>query len=162
REDLFYRINVLSITIPPLRERADDIPLLARYFYGKIGRRLGVECEVEERVYGILAGYHWPGNVRELENAVERSVVLALSRGSRRVEAEDVLSYPGLRAASRPSAAGTPGYDLGEVELAAIRRALAASGGNISRAARLLGVARTTLYRKLRLYGLNCIRTEQV
>jgi len=162
REDLFYRINVLAITIPPLRERADDVPLLARYFYGKIGRRLGVECEVEDRVYGILAGYHWPGNVRELENAVERSLVLALSRGSRRVEAEDVLSYPGLRATSRPTAFGIPGYDLGEVELAAIRRALAASGGNISRAARLLGVARTTLYRKLRLYGLNCVKTKHM
>lgn len=155
REDLFYRVNVLAINIPPLRERKEDIPLLVEHFCRKLGQRLGTSVAVEDKAINMLLEYHWPGNVRELENVVERSVVMALARQSDVVQVEDVVSYSAFRDVTRktPGAAEVssgPGYALGEIETAAIQDALAVSNGNMSKAARLLGIHRTTLYRKLR------------
>ena len=78
REDLFYRLNVVAIRVPPLRERMEDVPLLVRHFLDRISAEVGKEVtDVSDAALGVLAGYEWPGNVRELENAVERAVVVA-------------------------------------------------------------------------------------
>lgn len=160
REDLFYRINVLTIVIPPLRERIEDIPLLVEHFCSKLSQRLGVSFQVDPKVYEVLTNYQWPGNVRELENLVERSAILALTRGSQRIEVSDVITYPGLRDSHKQSQQenkemSISGYSLKEMESTAIRGALKICKGNVSQAARLLGVHRSTLYRKLKLYGVN-------
>ncbi|CEP68724.1 PAS fold [Moorella glycerini] len=167
REDLFYRINVLTIVIPPLRERLNDIPLLVKHFCRNLGRRLGVELGMEEKVFSILQQYHWPGNVRELENVVERSAILALSRNSRIIQEQDIMSYPGIREflvrslgkrdiKNSGEIVPTDLYNLEKLEITAIRRALIVSEGNLSRAAQLLGIARSTLYRKIKQYQIDC------
>jgi PAS domain S-box-containing protein len=168
REDLFYRINVVTIVIPPLRNRLDDIPLLTEHFCKKLSSKLGVSFKVADSVYPILTGYHWPGNVRELENAIERSAVLALARGRQQITPDDVLLYSGIRKSHEQANEGKEndsimshsavfdhGLDMEQTELAAIRKALAVSDGNVSKASRLLGIHRSTLYRKLDRYGIS-------
>ena len=156
REDLFYRLAVFPIEVPPLRARPEDIPLLADHFVRKHAARLkkqvrGVSADAARR----LAQYPWPGNVREFENAVCRALVL---------ETSDVLqaeSFPPGLVTSSPAApvasaaAAEPGSvaTLADVELHAIRAALDAAGGNLTRAAQSLGIDRVTLYRKLKKHG---------
>ena len=148
REDLYYRLNVVPLNIPPLRERKDDIPYLAEHFARKFGGKLS-----EEAIERLMA-YHWPGNVRELENVVERSIVLAPGP---RVEAEDIKIETAQRA--RPAAGAAPdflpeGMTLDAYEQALIREALKRAQGNKSQAARLLGLTRNALRYRLAQMGM--------
>ncbi|GGK29072.1 sigma-54-dependent transcriptional regulator [Salinarimonas ramus] len=164
REDLWYRINVLTVRIPPLRERPDEIaPLLAR-FAAEAGPRLrGVRIAVATDAEAAARGYDWPGNVRELKNRVERAV--ALCEGAA-IEAADLFpdARPGsLAAASAPAAATAPapaeGLTLAEVREAAekahIEAVLRATGNGIQETAQRLGVSRTTLWEKMRRLGIS-------
>jgi transcriptional regulator with PAS, ATPase and Fis domain len=157
REDLFYRLNVMSLTVPPLRARREDIPELAVHFLRRFGEEFGKSFQgFSEAAMQRLVAAPWPGNVRELRNAVERAALLS---GEPLVRPEHLALEPAP--GSAPAAA--PGEALllppGERSLAAaeealIRRVLLETGGNRSRSARLLGINRTTLYHKLRLYGI--------
>ena len=148
REDLFYRLNVITVTIPPLRERKEDIPELARYFLNKYSRKLSrIITAFTAESLELLAGYHWPGNVRELENVIERAVILCESD---RIGAED-LSIP---SAATVEELGT-NPSLEEMEKNYILRVLKEANGNQSKASQLLGIDRKTLYLKLKKYGIS-------
>jgi two-component system response regulator AtoC len=161
REDLYYRLNVIPIHLPPLRERREDIPLLVQHFLERFGRamdppRLGVT--VSQDAMRRLMAYDWPGNVRQLENAVERA--LALSPGRMQIEA-DVLP-PDVQEAVGEAVSWTPdlpaeGLDLEaflrRIERELIGRALERTGGNKMQAAALLKLKRTTLVEKLKRHG---------
>ena len=160
REDLLYRINTVEIHLPPLRERAGDVPLLAAHFlaryaakYHRQGLRIGPDA------LEALGAYGWPGNVRELQHAVERAVVLADEDVL--APADFALSAPATGGESRTSggretngAADAGSLDLERIEQEAVRRALSKHGGNISRAAADLGLTRKSLYRRIEKYGL--------
>ncbi len=148
REDLFYRLNVITVTIPPLRERKEDIPELARYFLNKYSRKLSkVVKDFTAEALELLAGYHWPGNVRELENVIERAVILCETQT---LGAED-LAIPSAAAISE---LGT-NPSLEEMEKNYILRVLKEANGNQSKASQLLGIDRKTLYLKLKKYGIS-------
>ncbi len=147
REDFYYRINVISINIPPLRERLEDVPVLADHFLAQFVQETGKRLEGwTQRAIGMLMSYHWPGNVRELRNVVERAVVLA--RG-RMIGAEE-LSF--LQPDSEVCHLGT--MTLKELEISHLKAALEATGWNISRAAQQLAIDRGTLARKIKRYRL--------
>ncbi len=148
REDLFYRLNVVQLRIPPLRERPEDVRVLARHFLDRFARRFGVEpLHVPESVFDGLAAHPWPGNVRELENAIEGLVALSPPEGL------DLALLPG--GASAPEGAPLPLKERVQAyERGLVVEALRAAGGNRSEAARRLGVSRVTLHDKLRRYGL--------
>ena len=161
REDLFYRLNVIPVLLPPLRERREDIPQLAGYFLGKHAARSGRQISViEERAAQWLKTYDWPGNVRELENLIERAVALTKTD---RLTVEDLAAGSASRRAPL-SAGGAPpklsetGMNLEEhlagIEKEYIRQALAATGGNMTEAARLLGTTFRAIRYKVRKYGL--------
>jgi DNA-binding NtrC family response regulator len=154
REDLYYRLNVVPLNIPPLRERRADIPFLANHFIRKLAPEAG--CQVESITDGAmekLIAYHWPGNVRELENVIERSLVMATGK---RLDVDDIK----LEAAPRPRAqnGGTQflpeGLTLDQYEQDLIREALKRADGNKSQAARLLGLTRNALRYRLTQMGL--------
>ncbi len=154
REDLLYRLSVIQTQLPPLRERRDDIPLLARHFLRTIGERVARRVEqIAPAALEVLCRYRWPGNVRELRNVIERALVL----GDGPVLEQDDLP-PELLHAGPPSPALVDANavvrPLGELEREAIVAALSATGGNKARAAALLGIDRTTLYRKLKDYEI--------
>jgi two-component system, NtrC family, response regulator AtoC len=153
REDLFYRLNVVPMNIPPLRERKEDIPFLAEHFVQKLARDSGSSVEsITEAAIQKLMEYHWPGNVRELENVVERSLVLCAGT---KLDASDIKLDPHERA--RPVAAGSflpEGTTLDEYEQSIIREALTRSNGNKSQAARLLGLTRNALRYRLSQMGI--------
>jgi transcriptional regulator with PAS, ATPase and Fis domain len=147
REDLYYRLNVLPITIPSLRERKEDIPFLATHFIKKLRKDLGSPVEsISDAAIERLLGYHWPGNVRELENVLERSMVLASGTV---LEAGDIKldTAPKSRAASE-------GMTLDQFEQSIIREALQRANGNKSQAARLLGLTRNALRYRLSQMGM--------
>lgn len=153
REDLFYRLNVVALAVPPLRERPDDIPLLAQSFLKMFAERNARTISgFTPQAMQKLAQYAWPGNVRELMNTVERAVVLS------RVELIDTgdLAFPMADQADALAPARTPGgvenLPLDEVEKRSILEALGACGGNKSEAARRLGITRKTLRKKLEKY----------
>ncbi len=153
REDLYYRLNVMPLNIPPLRERKEDIPHLAAHFLKKHAPEMGhPDITIGESAIEKLMGYHWPGNVRELENVVERSLVLAV--GST-LEAADIRMdvSPALRAGQTESFL-PDGMTLDEHEQALIREALRRAGGNKSQAARLLGLTRNALRYRLTQMGI--------
>jgi DNA-binding NtrC family response regulator len=156
REDLYYRLNVIPIELPPLRERRDDIPLLVQHFLKKFSPN--ETLEVSQSAMRALMAYHWPGNVRQLENAVER--VVALSAGKTDISSADLP--PEIQ--TTPQAAAPPyvefpedGLDLphylASIERDLIRRALDRTGGNRNKAADLLRIKRTTLVEKLKRIG---------
>jgi two-component system response regulator HydG len=148
REDFFYRINVFTIDIPPLRERVEDIPVLADYFIGCFAAETGKPVEgLTQKALQILCTYPWPGNVRELRNVIERVVVIA--RG-RMVGAEELRF---LQDRSDECQFGT--MTLKEMEIRHIQATLEACDGNITQAARQLGIDRVTLSRKMKRYELN-------
>jgi DNA-binding NtrC family response regulator len=151
REDLFYRLNVVPLHVPPLRERREDIPRLARHFVKKIARESRRDVrDVSSGALDALARYGWPGNVRELENVMERAV--ALARGSR-VEAEDLPEE--VRRVETPRAPLTGAVrPLAIVEQEYILAALASNHGNQTRTAQQLRIGSATLYRKLKAYGI--------
>jgi DNA-binding NtrC family response regulator len=147
RQDLYYRLNVLSIRIPPLRERKDDILALVHYFLERHGAADGV-ADFSPEFMSRMMQYDWPGNVRELENSIQRAV--ALGSGPR-LDLKDLPSTLVYRTESRTSARDTA--KLQELERKAITEALEASGGDRARAAKILGIGKTTIYRKLKEYG---------
>jgi len=147
REDLYYRINVFSIEVPPLRERADDIMPLARFFVAKYARAMGKpERAVSPEAERLLTQYRWPGNVRELENAIERAMVIG--RGDT-IAAADLPLHLENGGAVEPVE-----RSLAAVEKEHITRVLEELGGNVSQAAKVLGIDRATLYNKLKRYGV--------
>ena len=148
REDLYYRLSVVSIEIPPLRERKEDIPVLADFFLRKFNE------ENQRKIAGFspesndyLLRYEWPGNIRELENAIERAVILA------KTELIDIndLAQQSLYVPHRTPA----GKTMRDIEKNHILNILIEAGGNCSEAARLLGISRMTLYNKIKAFGLN-------
>jgi DNA-binding NtrC family response regulator len=154
REDLYYRLNVLPINIPPLRDRKEDIPFLARHFVRKLAPELGSPAiEIGQSAMQKLISYHWPGNVRELENVVERSLVLGTGET---LGPEDIRLDMGPTPA-RAAGPGTflpEGLTLDEYEQSMIREALKRANGNKSQAARLLGLTRNALRYRLSQMGV--------
>jgi DNA-binding NtrC family response regulator len=153
REDLYYRLNVLPINIPPLRERKEDIPFLAEHFVKKLRKDLGASTQsISEGAIQRLLEYHWPGNVRELENVIERSMVLATGAV---LEAGDIR----LDLAPKSRIAANDGFlpegmTLDDYERSIIREALHRANGNKSQAARLLGLTRNALRYRLSQMGI--------
>ncbi len=141
REDLWFRLNVVRLALPPLRERRSDVPLLTQYFLSKYNERYNRNVRLTESGLKALKDFTWPGNVRQLQHLTERLTILAPNE---RVDGEAVQDA--IEAMSRGGAAGET---LAETESDQIRRVLAATGGNKSRAAAILGIERKTLYRKL-------------
>ena len=148
REDLLFRLNTIEIRLPPLRQRAEDIPLLAAHFLARhAGRYRAAARRFDDAAMAALLAHPWPGNVRELDHAVERAVLLA---DGETVRARDL----GLRAAGTEGAPRLEDLTLEEVERLLIQKALARHAGNVSEAARLLGLSRSALYRRLQHHGL--------
>jgi two-component system NtrC family response regulator len=147
REDLYFRIAVVTIRIPPLRERAGDIPLLARAFLRKYGGEAGKELAFSAKAAQALSAYEWPGNVRELENRVRRAVVMADGRLIKPTDLELDVQAGALGALTLKDARDQLERDM-------VRRALTRSKGNISKAAEALGVSRPTLYEMMDKLGV--------
>ena len=156
REDLFYRLNVIALSVPALRERPEDIPLLARHFLGRFAQRNRKSIRgFTPRAMDLLLRHDWPGNVRELENAVERAVILAPGETITEGDLPAVLRADTDHAGSSGKSQETPGgMSLEDAEREAIARTLEMAGGNKSEAARVLGVTRVTLRSKMKKFGL--------
>jgi DNA-binding NtrC family response regulator len=153
REDLYYRLNVVNIELPPLRERKEDVPLLAQHFLNKFGSENRKEISgFSPEATELLLDHGWPGNVRELENAIERAVILAK---------DSLIGVEDL-----PQENLSPGYSIGskksikEVEKEHILNVLRKTGDNYSEAARILGISRMTLYNKAKEYGFDVRRAD--
>ena len=152
REDLYYRLNVLNLTVPPLRMRREDIPLLARHFLARCARSLRKTVQgFSPEALEMLSAYAWPGNVRELENSVERATNLATG---------ELIQAADLPLETRPRATlrhyePQPAQDLSSHEMHAIVAALTTTRGNIRLAARQLNVSRGGLYNKMSRFGLS-------
>jgi transcriptional regulator with PAS, ATPase and Fis domain len=156
REDLYYRLNVFQIEVPPLRERREDIPLLAGYFLEKMAAKMKKSLRgFSPEAQILLMRYPYPGNVRELENAIQRAVALAegdmirpedLPPRMREIETKRLAAPTGVTEIP-------DGLTLAEVETLYIRRALDRAGGNVSQAAKSLGISRSTLWRKMKKRG---------
>jgi len=151
REDLFYRLNVVHLRVPPLRERPEDVPVLARHFLARFAERFGLpSLHAPDALLHRLAGHAWPGNVRELENAIERLVALSPPEGlDLALLADRGGAAPAGERAPLPLKDRVQAYERGLVV-----EALRAARGNRSEAARRLGVSRVTLHDKLKRYGL--------
>ncbi|RQV99072.1 sigma-54-dependent Fis family transcriptional regulator [bacterium] len=180
RLDLYYRLNVVPITVPPLRERREDIPLLCSHFLEKIGGRLHKEkYTITDEAMAMLLGHHWPGNVRELENVIERAILAAptttineevmsfLTRGAQ-IQTEFQMNSQAMNTGGMLSPTNMVDNDTAtlmspgplkaavkEFERRFIESALRASGGHVIRASRLLKIDRTTLWKKARDLGIN-------
>lgn len=166
RADLFYRLDILRLEAPPLRERLEDLPELVSVLTAGLSQKYGISRTFAPEAVAALARHRWPGNIRELENFLERLWLVAEGEP---IEGGTVLAYLPDGAASTPAAPAVaapavaavatepwpPDLTLKEVEALAIRKALAAEGGNLQRAAARLGLHRTTLYRKLHLSDEN-------
>ena len=163
REDLLFRLNVLPIHIPPLRERAEDIPSLVRHFAERCAARVGHPVRFDAGAVPLLAAYGWPGNVRELANIVERMAILATAEVVTAADIARVL--PSVVAAPAPPPSTTDNGDgvwrdialtdtLDRYERDLIARALSASRGNVAEAARRLETDRANLYRRMRRLGI--------
>jgi DNA-binding NtrC family response regulator len=160
REDLFYRLNVFSIHLPPLRERREDIPLLARNFIEEFNRQdnrqvRGLSSEAEKE----LERYHWPGNVRELRNVIQRAVVIS---GAGLIGVEHLPDTVLRAAAPAPAPAGASVTPIREMERDMILRALEETGQDKRRAAQLLGISLKTLYNKLAKYGIQAVKSARL
>jgi two-component system response regulator HydG len=150
REDLYYRLNVIPINLPPLRKRHNDIPLQARYFMRRFAAEQGKDIdELSPEAMRLLLDYPWPGNVRELENSIEHAVVLA--KGNR-IQVSDLPSA--LHYATSPVMTGPQGTIM-ENEAKLLKEVLQECNWNKKQAARRLGISRNTLYRKLRKYQIS-------
>jgi len=152
REDLYYRLSVVTITLPPLRERRDDIALLADFFLRKVAREAGKRVErIAPEALALLTAYPWPGNVRELEHAIERAVILTQNPTLLPADLPPELQAP---PGGRPAPAA-PVLPLREVERRHLLFALERAQGNRKRAAEWLGITRRTLYRMAARYGID-------
>ena len=152
RQDLFYRLNVLSIELPALRDRPEDIPFLVNHFLKFFAAETGKDVRgISPAAFELLRRYDWPGNVRELRNAVERGVVLATPGQE---IGPDLLPPEIAGGLPLPKTAGRLEDAAATLEKEMIRRALSASGGNKTKAAKALGISREGLRLKMRRYGL--------
>ena len=161
REDLLYRLDVLSITLPPLRERPEEIGALAEHFLRELAAEIGrPPPALDEGALARLASHPWPGNVRELRNALERILVLSNRPVLHAGDFPDtLLAVPAPR--EMKEGAGAPeSWSLEDLERWHLGRAMRAAGGNKVKAARLLGIDRSTLYAKMRKYGIGEGRDE--
>lgn len=161
RDDLYYRLNVFSIQLPPLRDRGDSIPILAQHFLGKARKKLNKRLTgIEERAVTAMLHYRWPGNIREMQNIIERAAVLSQDSVIRlenlpsvfgELHSEFAGALPGVR---RTSFKAEREVHVGKLERNLILRYLEESNGNVSKAARLADVPRRTFYRLLERYGI--------
>ena len=155
REELLYRINVINIALPALRERRDDIPLLANHFLRKYEKQLGrSSMRFSKGAMRVMVGYAWPGNVRELENSVERAAILAETDV---IHAHDLPEKLNDKSAAPPASSDGAGMTLEELEREHIRRVLVRVQGDKVRAAEALGIHLSTLYRKVQRYRLESV-----
>ncbi|WP_242868747.1 sigma-54 interaction domain-containing protein [Desulfotomaculum copahuensis] len=155
REDLYYRINVVTLNIPPLRERLDDLELLLEFFVRRFNRQFGLRVTgVSPAVLEIMRCHQWPGNVRELENVVERAFNVLDGTEIQKRHLPLYLQKLGLAGNRENNRAGLPVL-VEEAEKEAILEALASSGGNKRQAARLLGISRAGLYKKIKRYQIS-------
>ena len=153
REDLYYRLAVVPLRIPPLRERPEDIPLLAQHFVERFVRRTGVKRSLSPEALQMLVEYPWPGNVRELENMIEQAAALATSP----VLGPADIRFDSAPRAAAPAAGGAPMTLAAAVEQAerrAIEAAVSRHGGDLAQVARELGVSSTTLWRRMKRLGI--------
>lgn len=153
RDDLYYRVSTLTLTIPALRERVEDIPVLARAILHGVCRRMGkAEVDLQPDAEDLLLTYSWPGNIRELANVLERAMIL---QKGHRLEASDLGLQP-----RRPQDAGPAAgmLSLRDMERAHIDRVLLSTGGNVTEAAKILGMARRTLYDRMKTLGIATVR----
>ena len=149
RQDLLYRLNTIEISVPPLRERTDDIPLLVEHYCTHFCRVYRVRRKkIPTQTMQRLTEYPWPGNIRELKHAVERAVIVSDTDS---LAPEDFLT-------GRHRVQSPDGSDLNSLEKSAIRASLSKHKGNVSRAAEELGLSRASLYRRLRKYGLAALQ----
>ena len=170
REDLYFRLNVIPLNVPPLRERKEDIPLLVRHFLAELAaEHRKVPPRMSDPAMAALGGYAWPGNVRELRNIIERLIIMVPRT---RIEKSDLPKEIGgdaggphvrgseLEALAESSIVGTLKEGRERFEKIFIARKLAECGNNVSRTAEALGVERSHLHRKLKAYGLTPERGE--
>ena len=146
REDLWYRLNVVRVTVPPLCERASDIPLLVHYFLKRYNERYHLDTRLADSGVKVLQEFSWPGNIRQLQHMVERLTILAPGN---RIDADAVR-----QAIDQMDSRDGASDSLADTEAEQIRRVMTATNGNKSRAAKILGIERKTLYRKLERMGL--------
>jgi transcriptional regulator with PAS, ATPase and Fis domain len=146
REDLWYRLNVVRIILPPLVERRGDVPLLAHYFLKKYNERYHQKARLTESALRVFEDYSWPGNVRQLQHMIERLTIVTPQGRIDDAAVREAIELTEPRDISSET--------LADTEADQIRRVLAATGGNKSRAAKILGIERKTLYRKLERMGL--------
>jgi transcriptional regulator with PAS, ATPase and Fis domain len=151
REDLYYRLKVFEIALPPLRERKEDILLLAESFIQEIGPNVGACAGISKEARDALLAYSWPGNVRELRNAIERAIILCA--GGLITAAHLPLPQNGGNGRGSASVA-TAGKSLEDVERALVENALKDARNNKAQAARLLGITRAQLYSRIQKYGI--------
>jgi DNA-binding NtrC family response regulator len=152
RQDLLYRINTVEILLPPLRERGDDILLMARHFLREYADTYQTDTEeLSAATQQKLKAYHWPGNVRELRHTVERAVIMSEAPV---LQPDDFSFSAPMQAPASDREMGLDTLNLDDIEQAAVRKALSKHGGNISRAADELGISRKALYRRIEKYGL--------
>lgn len=150
RQDLLYRINTVEIFLPPLRERQDDIPLLANHFLKSYSHKYRKDFKgFTSNALQLLQKYNWPGNIRELQHAIERAIIMAEGEGLDSRDFFFLSAKPSNEKASIPNT-----FNLDEVEKNYIQKAIDKNGGNISKAAKELGLTRASLYRRLEKYGL--------
>ena len=158
REDLYYRMNVFPINVPPLRERGEDILLLARRYLQEAFDNPEMEIVISPEARQILLEYSWPGNVRELKNRMIEVAVVQGPTAPHRFELSKTMIAPLLHSGIPPISASLPSpvtMTLKEGEREQIRRALSESDGNKSQAARTLGISRKALYAKMKEYGID-------
>jgi len=156
RKDLYFRLNVVNMRIPPLRSRKEDIVLLAAHFLYRIQQRMGVSYTFSDEALRVMTEYEWPGNVRELENAIERACTMSsgpllqlMDMPTPLQEFRNHRQFTGANAASEPAI-----VSIAELEKQAILKTIRQLHGDKLKAAKLLGIGKTTLYRKLKEYGI--------
>jgi two-component system response regulator HydG len=164
RKDLFYRLNVVNLRLPPLRDRREDIPLLAAHFLDRISREHNRKFTLSDEALRTMMRHDWPGNVRELENSLERATALSSGPVLHLGDLPTQLQQQGLQlnldarraaAGEEAGAAAVPGVKpLADLEREAILSAIRTLNGDKLQAAKLLGIGKTTLYRKLKEYGI--------
>ncbi len=154
REDLFYRINTVTVDVPPLRERKDDIPILVKYICDKIGRKINKNnIEIDKKVLEVLCEHNWPGNIRELENALESAIILSKNnKVTIEVMPENIKPF---KSNDLDIKEDREANSLIDIEKEEILKVLKEFKGNISKASRALGIDRSTLYRKIEKYKIS-------
>ena len=152
REDLYFRISTIKIKVPPLRERLDDLPLLAEMFLHRYGEKYGKTIRgISHSAFMLLARYDWPGNVRELESVIERAVLFCQDG---QITPENLPEHIQLSDSEHFRCEIPPYLTLEEIEREAIEQTLERTGGNVKKTAEILNLHRPTLYRKLKRFGL--------